>query len=149
MSTWTFCDPATGLFIDRVFSGPEYSLSANTPTGHQAVPGAHDHLCRRLDETTGEVVPYQPEPPAPDEWQTWAWDASTERWVSQPTAAAIARDVRTERDRRMAAADWVTLRAMRTGKPVPAAWSAYLQALADVPMQPDFPQTINWPEVPQ
>lgn len=41
--------------------------------------------------------------------------------------------LRIERNRRLAETDWITLRAYRTGQPVPADWAAYQQALADLP----------------
>jgi hypothetical protein len=53
-----------------------------------------------------------------------------------------------ERDRRMAESDWVTLRALRTGQPIPSDWAAYMQALADLPQQPGFPESITWPTPP-
>lgn len=37
------------------------------------------------------VVDYQPPPPANDADQTWAWNATTKRWLSTPTLAALKR----------------------------------------------------------
>ncbi|ACB34496.1 hypothetical protein Lcho_2230 [Leptothrix cholodnii SP-6] len=147
MGKWSFCD-AGGVFTGAMYSGPEDLLEINTPAGCAAIPGDHDHLRVRVDLETGAVVPYRPPPPADDDWQTWAWDETAELWVSVPTLAAIAATVRSERDRRMAGADWVTLRAMRRGEPVPTEWAAYLQALADVPAQPGFPFEVTWPVEP-
>jgi hypothetical protein len=48
----------------------------------------------------------------------------------------------------MAESDWVTLRALRTGQPIPSDWAAYMQALADLPQQPGFPESITWPTPP-
>ncbi|MBT9495383.1 MAG: phage tail assembly chaperone [Paucibacter sp.] len=116
--------------------------------------GHFDHLSQRvavdlLGENGGPVVvPYQPPAPPDDELRTWAWDQTSKRWRSTPTTAAIAADVRAERYRRMVAADWVTLRAVRTGTPVPTVWATYLQLLADLPEQAGFPHTITWPVPP-
>jgi hypothetical protein len=55
--------------------------------------------------------------------------------------------VRAERDQRLAATDWVTLRAIEQGTPVPEEWRAYRQALRDVPLQAD-PFAITWPVEP-
>lgn len=55
---------------------------------------------------------------------------------------------RGERDARLRACDWMTLRALERGEPMPSAWAAYRQALRDVPAQSGFPDVINWPEVP-
>ena len=146
--TLSFASAETGLFIDRVDSGPPGWAGAEVPAGLIAIEGRHDHRCRRVDLATGEVVPWQPPAPPDDVLQTWAWDATAERWVSAPTLAAVARDVRAERARRMADADWVTLRAMRLGQPVPTDWAVYLQALADVPAQAGFPVNVSWPQPP-
>ena len=59
-----------------------------------------------------------------------------------------AEHARGERDARLRACDWVTLRALEAGATVPAAWAAYRQALRDVPAQGGFPDVIEWPEVP-
>jgi len=156
MSDFSFYHLSTGAFARGCYSGPEQFLAANTPEGFAPISGRFDHLCRRVeflpddfgDATVPVVVSYQPPVPADDDMQTWTWSESVERWVSVPTTAARARDVRAERDRRMAAADWVTLRAVRTGKTISAEWAAYLQALADVPDQAGFPSVVEWPVAP-
>jgi hypothetical protein len=88
ISTWSFAD-AQGYFIGRVYAGSEEFLALNTPADHIAVEGRHDPLCRRWDAVAEAVVAYQPDAPADDDLQTWAWDEEAERWVSQPTLAAI------------------------------------------------------------
>ena len=40
--------------------------------------------------------------------------------------------LRRQRDQRMRDVDWVTLRAVRTGEPIPQEWLDYMQALADI-----------------
>ena len=96
----------------------------------------------------GQVVPYQPPAPPSTEWATYAWDAEAWAWVASPTEAAVAREVRAERDRRLAACDWVVARATERGEPVPPAWVAYREALRDVPEQPGFPTSVTWPAIP-
>lgn len=85
MTTWSFCDERTGLFVGRSYSGPAAALEANTPTGCLAVEGQHDPLSQRVDVETGEVVDYQP--PQPDD--DHEWDDEARRWVL--TAAASER----------------------------------------------------------
>lgn len=96
----------------------------------------------------GEVVDWQPPAPPADEWQTWSWSATLGTWVSVPTTAGLARDVRAERNRRADAWNGVVARAYRLSEPIPADVATYLQALADVPQQAGFPETIVWPEEP-
>jgi hypothetical protein len=122
-------------FRDGVFTGDAVHSST--------APGAREGL--ELREV--EVLPPPPRPAdTPD--CSWDWSEAECKWLRIPTVASLARAVRAERDARMAAADWVTLRAVRTGQPVPPDWAAYLQALADVPAQPGFPATVVWPEPP-
>jgi hypothetical protein len=73
--TWSFYD-ATGLFVGRTFTGPSENLEMNTPQGHAAMEGVHDHLSRRVDLETGETVDWQPPQPSADH----VWNADTKRW---------------------------------------------------------------------
>lgn len=148
MSTWSFCD-ADGIFTGARYTGPDRTLPDNTPAGCTPVEGSHDHNCRRVDMASGAIVPWQPPAPPDTALATWAWDAGTERWISQPTQAARAASARAERDRRLAACDWVTARALDLGQPVPAAWAAYRAALRDITQQIDFPGGVSWPVAPK
>jgi hypothetical protein len=141
-----FYDEATGIFSGRYFIGPAHEAEQERPAGHGVFVGAVDPRRVRVDLATGQLVPHQPPAPSDDELQTWRWDAEAWRWVSEPTAAALARDARAERARRLLACDWTQL------PDVPAwtaqAWAAYRQALRDITAQPGFPISITWPEEP-
>jgi hypothetical protein len=70
-------------------------------------------------------------------------------------AAAPLRRLRQLRDERMREVDWVTLRAARTGEPIPQDWKDYMQALADITDQADNATIsgrqifgVTWPERP-
>ena len=60
----------------------------------------------------------------------------------------LLKDLRAERDRRLAATDWVTLKAYSTSTPVPEAWATYMQALRDLPATTEDPANPVWPAVP-
>lgn len=68
--------------------------------------------------------------------------------------AAASDKVRTERDRRLAATDWIIIReteraaADGLGLQVPVVWLNYRQALRDVPSQAGFPHNVTWPIEP-
>lgn len=149
MSIWSFARAADGVFTGRQFVGSEQLLEANTPADCLAVEGAHDATRVRLDLDTGQPVAWQPPAPPSDALTTWVWSALDHRWLPQPTAAALEAAARTERDRLLAACDWVVTRATEAAQAVPAVWVAYRQALRDVPEQPGFPTTINWPAAPE
>lgn len=155
MKTYHVYRVDTGEFIGRSLTCFESDLALNLAEGEGAVDGVSDWLSERVDLVTDDYGVQQPivrdwQPPAPpaDELRTWSWDASERRWRAAPTFAARCAAARAERDRRMQACDWVTLRAMRTGQPIPAAWAVYMQLLADVTQQPGFPDAIDWPVPP-
>lgn len=148
MSTWHFYEKTTGLLSGREYSGYGDLLDLNTPEGMAAIEGRYDHLSKRVDLATGEVVDYQPPAPPDNEFETFEWNVEVKRWISKPTTAAFARDAREERNRRIAASDWVLLRAADQGTPVPQEWLTYRQALRDVSNQPGFPLSIEWPNSP-
>jgi len=99
-----------------------------------------------------------------DDWSGLSWDDTPE---SKPTKeeveakaqelldAAPLRRLRQLRDERMREVDWVTLRAARTGEPVPQEWKDYMQALADITDQVGNATLsgreifgVTWPERP-
>lgn len=135
MKVVTFYDPATGE-LGRPFAGPDEQLQHNLPAGWACVPGWHDaNSCRVrlvLDDFGDQLPVVEPRTAeaAPDDDDVLAARARVAR-------NAALRDC-----------DWVTLRAMRTGQPIPSEWADYMQALADVPQQPGFPRHIDWPTPP-
>lgn len=62
--------------------------------------------------------------------------------------------LRRQRDARLREVDWVTLKSVRTGEPVPQEWKEYMQALADITKtaKPLYSQGIlsgvDWPKRP-
>lgn len=48
-----------------------------------------DPQSQRVDLNTSELLDYEPPPPADTVAETWAWNASTRRWVATPTIAAL------------------------------------------------------------
>lgn len=80
-----------------------------------------------------------------------------EAWMLQKNEAEPMILLRKERTRRLAECDWVTLRAVSTGAPIPDDWAAYMQALRNLP-DVSTPQlnsvgkldieSVNWPAPP-
>lgn len=123
---WTIYRQDTGAIVGH-YAGPERWLAANTPAGHGALPGRWDAQACRIDVATpGAHAPVDVAP-------------CRERLDAEARAARAAL---------LQACDWVSLRAAETGRPVPAPWLAYRQALRDVTMQPGYPRHIVWPEAP-
>ena len=66
--------------------------------------------------------------------------------------AALAAEVRADRDDRLAEVDAVagnTLRWAALDAETQALWATYRQALLDVPQQSGFPNTVTWPTEPE
>lgn len=68
--------------------------------------------------------------------------------VPEPTDEEIAEQVRLERDRRIAATDYLAMPDYPLNEEEKAAVMVYRQALRDVPSQEGFPREVVWPEVP-
>ncbi|QFS66497.1 tail fiber assembly protein [Delftia tsuruhatensis] len=112
------------------------------------MPGA-DASYRRIPGPLGDPGAYYwsgglvEKPPRPSQFHRF--DPQERAWKLDDGLAWSA--VRGQRDARLAACDWVTLRAQETSEPVPAPWMTYRQALRDITDQPD-PLAIVWPTAP-
>lgn len=60
-----------------------------------------------------------------------------------------AAEVRSERDRKLAATDWRIIKVLEGGQPQDFAWAAYRQALRDITSQTGFPWEVQWPTQPE
>ena len=58
------------------------------------------------------------------------------------------KELRQERNKRLAECDWVTLKAYSTGTSVPEEWKVYMQALRDLPANTEDPDNPIWPSIP-
>lgn len=92
----------------------------------QDIAHSRELFLRALDGEFGKIAEHVP-PPGPTEEQ-------------------MAEEVRSRRDRLLRETDWTQL--PDVPEKTKDAWTAYRQALRDVPEQPDFPTQIDWPEKP-
>ena len=76
-----------------------------------------------------------------DTWEGFNWMDDPAKKPSKEAIIAKAQEIqqaiplkalRKQRDQRMKEVDWVTLRAVRTGEPMPQEWKDYMKALADI-----------------
>ena len=56
--------------------------------------------------------------------------------------------LREERNKKLAATDWVVTKAFETGSSVPESWKTYRQALRDLPANTSDPSNPTWPSKP-
>jgi hypothetical protein len=54
-----------------------------------------------------------------------------------------------ERNQLLAETDWIVTKSLESGEAVPDEWKQYRQALRDIPTQPNFPDSIEWPTKPE
>lgn len=64
--------------------------------------------------------------------------------IEQEKLEGLAKQVRGERDKRLAATDFYML---QDSPPAPEGLTAYRQALRDVTEQEGFPESIEWPQL--
>jgi thioesterase domain-containing protein len=80
------------------------------------------------------------------------WSNETFAWIDPRSEAEreqeLADNARSQRDRLLAASDWIAIRAVERGEAMPEDWQTYRQALRDVPEQQGFPAVIDWPTAP-
>ncbi|KGH27765.1 phage tail assembly chaperone [Comamonas testosteroni] len=129
-----------GRVVHELVCSPD-QLQANVPQGCRVVDGVSGG-----DWWDGAVWRHKPEPPSPHA----QWDWKSLCWVMDSAQAADAawRDVRLERDARLAATDWRVVRAIERGQALSLEWQIYRQALREITTQTD-PQNIHWPELPK
>lgn len=75
-------------------------------------------------------------------------DMTSEERAAVVTAAnaEVATRNRAERDKRLAACDWVVTKALEAGGSVPSAWVTYRTALRDITTHSNWPN-LNYPDI--
>jgi hypothetical protein len=66
----------------------------------------------------------------------------------QLVAAQPLKNLREERNTRLAEVDWVVIRAFSMNTPVTDEWKTYMQALRDLPSTTEDPANVVWPVRP-
>jgi hypothetical protein len=69
--------------------------------------------------------------------------------IKVPDDAHYARRARKERDSLLLDCDWTVLTDVPMNDKAREKWIEYRQSLRDVPLQPTFPQKIDWPTPPK
>lgn len=64
-------------------------------------------------------------------------------------AASKAATIRAKRDRLLQESDWLVIKSYELNQNIPGIWEVYRQALRDIPQQPGFPSTVNFPSKPE
>lgn len=64
------------------------------------------------------------------------------------TASGAMKVLRTKRDAKLSATDWIVVKSYEAGEPVPQSWIDYRQALRDLPANTVDPFNPVWPQEP-
>lgn len=104
----------------------------------------HPHFRQRLINGQITVTDIPLRPP----FTGAVWSEHSGQWIDGRSPNAIAASATTERNQRLAASDWLILRAQEQGQPVPQEWLDYRQQLRDITEQPGWPTSIQWPQAP-
>jgi hypothetical protein len=114
----------------------------------------------RLRATVARFCPDEPvyvllDGRAVETWPTRPWTeeeraamAPTESKPAHPIYEQAASQVRGLRYQILKDCDWTQIADAKLTDEQRAAWSAYRQALRDVPEQPEFPWQVTWPTAP-
>lgn len=108
---------------DVEYKHPQYGWVPFTAAAYDSEPLGREIHQLILNGEAGEVLPKDP-----------------------PSAEEVASQIRTERDRLLAATDWTQL--PDVPEETRLLWAPYRQALRDVPKQSGFPYEIEWPTPP-
>lgn len=138
MNQYSLYDAATGIFTGVSLSCQDCDLQANIPDGQRCIIGHYEQLSQKVDIESGSVHDYQPPQPSTNHF----WNQITKRWVDYAFVA------RAQRDRMLAASDWMITRQIETGIPVLSDWVKFRQDLRDISKQDGFPENIIWPVAP-
>jgi hypothetical protein len=99
-----------------------------------------------LDPQSQQTIAFSDKP---DQYYTWNW--TTKIWEDIRTQeqkynqAAI--QIQKQRTQLLNDSDWVVVKALEQGVPVPENWRTYRQQLRDITLQPGYPLTITWPQL--
>lgn len=145
MNTYSTYNLQDGIFDGDTIICSERHLEMNIPEGYSCRVGVFDHLSQKIDLETGEVVDYIPPQPS----ENHQWNAEKKRWLYVETDDDIAVKVRKQRDTLLTSTDWTVIRAAERNEPLEADWSAYREALREIPNQTGFPRSVEWPTLPR
>ena len=103
--------------------------------------------------STGEVIPFTVDPQDTEEHGRALWDQINARYLHLVAPLSdtqrdteLAEMARQDRNRRLNSTDWT--QTPDVPEATRSAWTAYRQALRDVPTQSGFPADITWPTPP-
>jgi hypothetical protein len=97
--------------------------------------------------TSGQIVEISPQPTSE---HTWNW--TTKQWENLVTEeqrkSKAASLILAQRKDLLDSTDWIVVKAMDTGTPIPQLWQTYRQELRNITNQTGYPYQVTWPTKP-
>jgi hypothetical protein len=142
--TYSFYNMDTGELAPFTISCSSDQLKNNVPENHKPIAGDYDSKSQKYCLVQRCIIDAIPPSPGPN----YTWDTGLRVWVYVKQLSDYAKEVTDDRDKRLAATDWMVTRQVETGILVPLAWSIYRKALRDITLQSGFPMSVEWPVEP-
>lgn len=136
MKSYSIYNPQTGS-IDKIVILP-VDISESLENTPYYLEGEFSGLTQYVNVETKEVVDMPPKP-----GQTYVFDYYSKSWVPDENLSRYYADK--QRNELLTGSDWIVVRALDRGEPVPSNWQVYRQALRDIDKQPGYPIQIDWP----
>lgn len=152
MTTYIRYQTATGE-IDSVGSTDTEVLPFDMPDGYSSMQGYGSNATHYVQD--GEIMEYTIEQQISKinkPSYKCAWSNTTFAWSDIRTPEEQNSDaegsVISKRDMLLNQSDWVVVRAIDQGTPIPTDWQTYRQALRDISTQSGYPTNVVWPVAP-
>ena len=152
MTTYVRYEIATGEIDCCGFTLTEI-LPFDVPTGFASLEGYGANQTHYVDN--GEILEYTSsqqttkanKPTYECSWSNtlfvWVDDRTTEEQNTEAENSVIA-----TRDALLSGTDWIVVRAVDQGTPIPVDWQTYRQSLRDITKQSGYPTNVVWPVAP-
>tara|TARA_R110001632_G_scaffold43319_1_gene109636 strand:- start:204 stop:611 length:408 start_codon:yes stop_codon:yes gene_type:complete len=133
---YTVYSPINGQIISTIYSSKVANLELNLPEGSSWIEGEYSGDAYYIKEGAAVELPAKPDYPADFDYslEQWVWDED-QSWD----------DLRSERDKLLAASDWTQVPDAPVDQP---AWATYRQELRELPDNTEDPRNITWPTKP-
>jgi hypothetical protein len=152
MTTYIRYEIATGE-IDYLGSSDTNVLPFDIPDGYASMEGYGTNQTNYVNNAViQDYTIAQQATKANKPIYKCAWSNSTFTWNDTRTPEQQTSDAEglaiSTRDALLSQSDWVVVRAVDQGTPIPTDWQTYRQALRDITNQSGYPTNVIWPVAP-
>lgn len=154
---YTFYDKTTGeIILTGRLSQQSVNKRLERDPNLAVILGNFSNNTYYININTGKVQEYTDEQKlnksnTPTPFFFGKWSNEVMSWIPDTDTTALEASIKAERNRLLTESDWTdTLSAKsRLGEELYNSWQTYRQQLRDITSQPEYPQQVTWPQVPQ